>query len=95
MAPGAPGWGMDPDEAVLHDGVTGETRAVPALPGDQRRYYAALREALLGRAPNPVSPEEGVSVIALIEAALRSESQGRRVSPDLREEERAAWSRHA
>jgi predicted dehydrogenase len=95
MLPGAPGWGVDPDDAVLYDGDAGETRAVPAVPGDQRGYYAALREALLGRAPNPVPPEQGAAVIALIEAATRSESDGRRVVPDIREDERAAWSRRA
>lgn len=93
VVPGAPEWGVDPDEAVLFDGVSGETRAVKAVPGDQRGYYAALREALRGRAANPVSPAQGATVIALIEAALQSEDAGRRAAPDLREEERAAWAR--
>ncbi|HUF34801.1 MAG TPA: oxidoreductase [Gemmatimonadales bacterium] len=92
VLPGGPDWGGDPDEAVLSDGVTGETHALKAIPGDQREYYAALREALHGRAPNPVSPAQGATVIALVEAALRSESEGRRVAPDLRDEERAAWT---
>lgn len=91
FVPGAPGWGVDPDDAVLFDGVSGGTQAVKAVPGDQRGYYTALREALQGRAANPVSPAQGATVIALIEAALQSEDGGRRVTPDLRDEERAAW----
>jgi predicted dehydrogenase len=91
VVPGAPEWGMDPDDAVLFDGVTGETHTVKAAPGDQRGYYAALHRAIEARAPNPVSPAQGATVIALIEAALRSDAEGRRVAPDLLEEERTAW----
>jgi predicted dehydrogenase len=91
VLPGAPDWGLDPDDAVLYDGATGETRALKTARGDQRGYYVALREALLGRAPNPVTPEQGATVMALIEAALRADEEGRRVVPDLTKEERAAW----
>ena len=91
LVPGAPGWGVDPDDAVLADGATGETRALKAVPGDQRGYYAALREALRGRAPNPVTPAQGATAIALIEAALAAHGEGRRVAPELTDEERAAW----
>jgi predicted dehydrogenase len=91
IVPGAPRWGVDPDDAVLFDGVTGEMQAVKAVPGDQRGYYAALREAIEGRALSPVPPEQGATVMAMIEAALRSDAEGRRIAPNLREEERAAW----
>ena len=92
VVPGTPDWGLDPDDAVLYDGATGDTRALKAARGDQRGYYVALREALLGRAPNPVPPEQGATVMAIIEAALRSDKEGRRVVPELTQEERAAWS---
>jgi predicted dehydrogenase len=93
MLPGTPGWGMDPDDAVLYNGASGNTRALKAARGDQRGYYVALREALLGRAPNPVPPEQGATVIAIIEAAFRSHEEGCRVVPDVTKEERAAWAR--
>ena len=92
MLPGTPGWGMDPDDAVLYNGATGDARALKAARGDQRGYYVALREALLGRAPNPVSPEQGATVMAVIEAAIRSEKDGRRVTPELTKEERGAYA---
>jgi len=92
VLPGSRDWGLDPDDAVLYDGATGDTRALKAARGDQRGYYVALREALLGRAPNPVPPEQGASVMAIIEAAFRSEKEGRRVVPELTAKERAAWS---
>jgi predicted dehydrogenase len=91
MIPGSPDWGLDPDDAVLYNGATGDSRALKTARGDQRGYYVALREALLGRAPNPVPPEQGATVMAIIEAALRSDSEGRRVVPDLTTEERSAW----
>jgi predicted dehydrogenase len=92
MVPGSPDWGLDPDDAVLYDGASANTRALKATRGDQRGYYVALREALLGRAPNPVPPEQGATVMAIIEAAMRSDKEGRRVVPELMEEERASWS---
>ena len=91
ILPGAPEWGVDPDDAVLVEGGTGSSRTVKAARGDQRGYYAALREALHGRAPNPVTPAQGAGVMAIIEAAMRSDAEGRRVAPDLRDEERVAW----
>jgi predicted dehydrogenase len=92
MLPGAPDWGADPDDALLYEGATSETRTLKAARGDQRGYYVALREALLGRAPNPVPPEQGATVMAIIEAGFRSEKEGCRVIPDLTKEERAAWA---
>jgi predicted dehydrogenase len=79
VSPGDPDWGLDPDDAVLYDGSSGATRTLKAARGDQRRYYVALREALHGRAPNPVTPEQGTTVMAIIEAALRSDEEGCRV----------------
>jgi predicted dehydrogenase len=91
VLPGAKDWGLDPDDAMVYGGATGESRVLEAARGDQRGYYVALREALLGRAPNPVPPEQGATVMAIIEAGLRSDKEGCRVVPDLTKEERAAW----
>jgi predicted dehydrogenase len=93
VVPGARDWGLDPDDAVLYEGASGGTRTLKAARGDQRGYYVALRDALRARASNPVTPEQGATVMAIIEAAMRSDSEGRRVIPDLKEEERAAWGK--
>ena len=95
VLPGSPDWGTDPDDAILYDGVTGDTRTLKTARGDQRGYYVALREALLGRAPNPVPPEQGATVMAIIETAFRSDKDGCRVVPDLTTEERAAYLSNA
>ncbi len=91
VVPGSPDWGLDPDDAVLYAGSIGESRALKTARGDQRGYYVAFREALQGRAPNPVPPQQGATVMAIIEAALRSEAEGRRVVPEMTDDERAAW----
>jgi predicted dehydrogenase len=93
VMPGSPDWGLDPDDAVLYNGITGDTRTMKVARGDQRGYYVALREALHGRGPNPVPPEQGATVMAIIEAAFQSEKDGCRVGPDLTKEERAAWAK--
>jgi predicted dehydrogenase len=90
--PDSPDWGVDRDSAVLYDGAGGTTRTLETRRGDQRGYYVALREALHGRAPNPVPPAQGATVMAIIEAAFRSEKEGRRIVPDVTNEERSAWT---
>jgi predicted dehydrogenase len=91
VQPGAQDWGHDPDDATLYDGMSGKSRAIEAARGDQRQYYAALREALLGRGLNPVPPVQGSTVMGIIEAAFRSDANGCVVEPDLTGEERTAW----
>ncbi|HJP84467.1 MAG TPA: oxidoreductase [Gemmatimonadaceae bacterium] len=91
VKPGSAEWGKDRDDAMIYEGSSGMTHTFTAGRGDQRRYYVALREALLGRAPNPVSPEQGATVMAIIEAGFKSFGRGERVVPDVSKEERAAW----
>jgi predicted dehydrogenase len=91
VLPGSPDWGLDPDDAVVYEGAASDTRILKAARGDQRGYYVALREALHGQAPNPVPPQQGATVMAIIEAALRAEEEGHLVVPDVTKEERAAW----
>lgn len=83
-------WGVDPDNAVLYVGATEENRSIESNRGDQRGFYVALREAIHGRGPNPVSALEGAAVIAIIEAALESDRERRQVIPEITDEERAA-----
>jgi predicted dehydrogenase len=95
MSPSSPQFGIDPDDVLLYDGATGASRVIKTARGDQRGYYAAVREALHRRAPNPVPPEQGATVMAIIEAAFRSDKEGRRVIPDVTDGERAAWANTA
>jgi len=70
----------DDERAVLVDGATGKEKAVPVPRGDYRRFYAQLRDALLGLGGNPVPTEQALAVIAVVEAAIRSSAEGRAVT---------------
>ncbi len=88
--PGFPGWGRDPDAAIL---VTADNpeQELETPPGDYRRYYAAVRDAVRGDGMLPVTPAQATTLMAVIEAGLRSAETGRTVRPDYSEAERAAW----
>ena len=90
--PGTPGWGDDPDPLIVIDGEGRETRQSPA-PGDQRAYYAGLRDALRGEAPMPVRAIEALATMAVIEAGFASQRESRAVHLALTASERAAWVR--
>lgn len=91
IKPGSPEWGIDPDEPIVYEGATGKTQTLKPARGDQRGFYVALRNALLGRGPNPVTAEQATSVMAVIEAAFRSHAEACSVAPEVLKEERGAW----
>lgn len=64
--------------------------AVPQ--GHHGRFYQLLATALHGQGGNPVSPEQGCAVMALLEAARDSAGQGGcAVRPAVLDAERAAF----
>jgi predicted dehydrogenase len=81
-----PGWGHEPAAhwGTLHIGVDGGTvtRPVAALPGDYRRYYAGIRDALLGKAPAPVTALDAWHVARLLEWASASAEQRKEIVCD-------------
>lgn len=91
LQPGHPDWGRDPDD-FLHYTGEGEPARIAAPRGDQSRYYAAFRDAVLGRGVNPVTPAQAIGVIAVIEAAIASAQDGRRMTLALEGDEWRAWS---
>jgi predicted dehydrogenase len=91
VAPGDLDWGIDLDAATLFDGATGDTEIVAASDGDYRRYYAAVRDAIRGDAPNPVTPAEAVAVMAGISAGEQSAAEGRSLPFPLTEAEVTAF----
>jgi predicted dehydrogenase len=94
MVPGASGWGEDADAMQLYDG-SGAVISLPAPRGDQRQYYQRLGAALRGQGANPVTPWQAVSVMAVLEAAMVSASEGRAITPTWGVQEREAWSPRA
>lgn len=77
-------WGTEPKEAVgiLNYEVNGENirKEVPALQGDYRQYYEGMYQAIVHDAEVPVTAEDGLRVMKIIEAAFLSASEKRVVS---------------
>lgn len=82
VAPGAPGWGMDARAGELVQERDGRLVAdiAHAEVGDYRRYYAGMRDAILHGHPVPVTPQQAIDVMRLIELGVQS-SQERREIP--------------
>lgn len=80
--PDDPGFGADPEpgELTVMRAEAAETVTVHGEPGNYPQFYAAIRDAIRGDAPNPVPPREATAVMAIIEAAIESAGTGRRIS---------------
>jgi len=70
-------WGQDTRDGVLTlakgDGL--ESFKQPTEPGNYPAYYAGIRDALNGRAENPVTAKDAIAVMELIEAGIASAQQ--------------------
>jgi scyllo-inositol 2-dehydrogenase (NADP+) len=81
-----PDWGREPaaNWGVLHVDIDGGSvsRPVPAMNGDYRLYYAGIRDALLGKAPAPVTGVDAWRVARVLEWAAESSEKRREISCD-------------
>jgi scyllo-inositol 2-dehydrogenase (NADP+) len=77
LRPGSPGWGTNPAERYV---PLGGGASVSPLPGAYACFYRQLAEAIAGEGPVPVTAESAGRVIQVIEAALRSAEEGRRIT---------------
>lgn len=79
-APTGTAWGVDPTEGVLTSGVDSQVSTrVPNEPGDYRQFWVALAQAVRGKGPNPVPADQALSVMAVLEAGLRSAQLGQTI----------------
>ncbi|HJV60055.1 MAG TPA: oxidoreductase [Albitalea sp.] len=88
--PAAPGvdsdWRLPAEQATLlladspaSDALQATSEPVQA--GRYLDYYAALRDAILGRGPNPVPPEEAAEVMRWLDLGLASHEARRELAP--------------
>lgn len=81
--PGEPAsWGIDSEAGVaVLERVGGqmESVAVPTENGAYPEYYRQVRDAILGIAPNPVTAEQAIRVMRLLEAGRQSSEQRREI----------------
>jgi predicted dehydrogenase len=80
MKVGAPGWGVDPRPATFVDGETFGRTLASGPAGDYPAYYSAVARALRGQGPNPVTPEQALSVMQVLDAGLRSSREHREIT---------------
>ena len=80
--PGGTGWGVDPLPGSLTvagaDGVVA-ARTHHGLGGDYGRYYAGIRDAILGAGANPVPAQQALQVMQWIALGQQSWREGRAV----------------
>jgi len=83
-------WGQEPSSAwgLLYVDIDGGSvsRPVPAVTGDYRLYYAGIRDALLGKAPAPVTGVDGWRAARLLEWAAESSEKRREILCDWNQE---------
>lgn len=81
VLPDTPDWGAEaPNEwGLLHTEKDGKTvkEYLPGGNGNYLDYYQGIYEALRKGKPNPVTAEEGLNVVRVIEAAFKSSEEGR------------------
>lgn len=69
-------WGREPAtrQGMLHYDKDGETvrEEVATLQGNYARFYAGVHDALTNNTPMPVTIDDGIHVMRIIEAAIRS-----------------------
>ncbi|HEU5352458.1 MAG TPA: Gfo/Idh/MocA family oxidoreductase [Terracidiphilus sp.] len=72
----APGWGSEPESAQGTLSVDADRRLVEtriaSVPGDYRKFYAGVRDAILGTGPAPVQAADAWRVARLLEWARES-----------------------
>src|SRR5437016_703059 len=78
--PGGDRWGQEPEAmwGKLSIAKQGEiiTEQVPTEPGDYRRYYGNVRDAILGQAPLDVTSQQALDVMHALELAGESSRRG-------------------
>ncbi len=82
IKPGIASWGIEPASAkgLLHiDG--NEKKLIDSLPGNYLQFYEALYQALIHKAPLPVSAQDGLNVMRIIDAVLAADACGMKVKP--------------
>jgi scyllo-inositol 2-dehydrogenase (NADP+) len=79
--PNMPNWGREPESerGLLHTEKDGQIirEHIPSLTGNYLDYYEGIYQSLRNNKPVPVSAEDGLNVIRIIEAAIESSREHR------------------
>lgn len=81
--PNSPSWGAEPqeEEGLLHTVINGQDikEKVPSLQGNYMEYYDGIYDAIRNHKTVPVSGNDGLNVIKIIEVAMKSNLENRRI----------------
>lgn len=79
--PGTDDWGIEPEKekGLLHTEKDGRIikELIPSLKGNYGDYYDAMYDAIRNDKPVPVSAKDGMLVIKIVEAAIKSNKEKR------------------
>jgi predicted dehydrogenase len=79
--PNSDGYGIEPDhdQGLLHTEIDGKMirKKIETLPGNYMDYYDGVYRSMVHEEHLPVTAEDGVHVMRIIEAALTSRSTGK------------------
>ncbi len=79
--PGTADWGKEPEteKGLLHTEKDGKIvkEYIPTLNGNYMEYYDGMYDAIRNNKPVPISGEDAMQVIKIIEAALKSNKEKR------------------
>ena len=82
--PSLQGWCPAPSgpDGILHTEINGEVirKEMTSAPGNYMGIFDDLYKSLTGQDPNPVSPQDGLKTVKIIEAGFLSQKEGRVVS---------------
>ncbi len=68
-------WGKEPESAWGKLTTAEGEKKVPTIPGHYRGYYENVRDAILGKAPIAVSPQQAIDVMRVIDLAQQSSNK--------------------
>lgn len=80
--PGTPGWGEEPEHAWGKVGGGDDVHALRSEPGNYLAFYEEVAAAIRDGAPPPVTAEQGIAMMDLLDAARLSARTGRVVELD-------------
>lgn len=86
MTPGDSKYGIDPDASAgrLYTGNPTQTdvKDITAPPGNYLEFYEGLYQSIAENQPEPVTATDGIRIMQIIDAALRSHQHGKVVTLD-------------
>lgn len=80
MKPGDKGYGEDCESQYAVLETEGEMTRIPTEVGCYDMYYKGVRDCIINGEPLPVTAEEGLQVIRIIQAAIESSEKGKVIS---------------